>query len=484
MVTTENKHSDKTRVKQGPEDTASEPNKIGASTPYDFNGKNLTPYGGLLPVITMLEKLGFQSLVEQTVTSKRIPRAMDLYRFVLGIVLGLYIGFPRLNQLRFIARDPILTGILKVGRLPVQSTFWRFVNALHRNVARQILTVMRIMRERVWEAANVKLEVVTLDTDTTVHTLYGKQMGGRKSYNPKNKGKKSYQPMLTFIAETREYVWGELRNGDRPTGKQVGDHLRNVCAALPPGVKQIYGRADSGFYCREAVEAYEEFDAWFVICARKTARLVEELSQAEWKPSKKTDAGWECEFRYQPDGWSKPWRFVALRYEKAGEEVETEETEQYQLFEASQYKYRVFVTNMTDPVSFVTWFYNQRGGSENLIKEANNDAGLAAHPSGRFDVNGNHFQLSMLAYNLNCWLMLFNREPQADATELRHTTLATSRLRFLFVAAKIWRHAGRTGVSYSDHYEEKGIFQRLMDRLRRIAPRAQGYAPVMVPALR
>jgi hypothetical protein len=59
-------------------------------------------------------------------------------------------------------------------------------------------------------------------------------------------------------------------------------------------------------------------------------------------------------------------------------------------------------------------------------------------------VNGNHFQLAMLADNLNCWLMLFNREPQADATELRHTTLATSRLRFLFVAAKIWRHAGRT----------------------------------------
>jgi hypothetical protein len=73
---------------------------------------------------------------------------MDLYRFVLGIVLGLYIGFPRLNHLRFIARDPILTGILKVTKLPVQSTFWRFVNALHRHVARQILTIMRIMRER------------------------------------------------------------------------------------------------------------------------------------------------------------------------------------------------------------------------------------------------------------------------------------------------------------------------------------------------
>ena len=484
MVTSNKQDTHETPAKQGPENSTPEPNKINASTPYDFSGKSLTPYGGLLPVVTMLEKLGFQSLVEQTVTSQRVPRAMDLYRFLLSIVLGLYIGFPRLNQLRFLARDPILTGILHVIRLPVQSTFWRFVNALHRHVAQQILTVMRILRERVWEAANVKLEVVTIDTDTTVHTLYGQQMGGRKSYNPKNKGKRSYQPMLTFIAETREYVWGELRNGDRPTGKQIGEHLRRVRAALPPGVKQIYGRADSGLYCQHAVEAYEEFDARFVICARKTARLVEELRQAQWKPSPKTDADEECEFWYPPEGWRKPYRFVAVRKEKPRAEVEAEPAEQYQLFETSHYQYRVFVTNMSDPIHFVVWFYGQRGGAENLIKEANNDAGLAAHPSQRFDVNGNHFQLAMLAYNLNCWLMLFHREPQADATALKHTTLATARLRFLFVAAKIWRHAGRTGVSYSNHYEEKGVFERLMDRLRRVRPRGQGYAPVMVPALR
>jgi len=49
--------------------------------------------------------------VEQTVSCRRIPRAMDLYRLLLGIVLGLYIGF---NQ--------VPTGILKVAKLPVQST--------------------------------------------------------------------------------------------------------------------------------------------------------------------------------------------------------------------------------------------------------------------------------------------------------------------------------------------------------------------------
>jgi len=220
MVTHGNQDTRPRRSPQWSGGPTPEPNKINSSTPYDFSGKNLTPYGGLLPVITMLEKLGFQTLVEQTVTSKRIPRAMDLYRFVLGIVLSLYIGFPRLNQLRFIARDPILTGILKVTKLPVQSTFWRFVNALHLNVARQILTLLRTLRERVWAAANVKLEIVTLDTDTTVHTLYGQQMGGRKSYNPKNKGKRSYQPMLTFIAETREYIWADCATAIGPAANR------------------------------------------------------------------------------------------------------------------------------------------------------------------------------------------------------------------------------------------------------------------------
>src|SRR5215469_18632872 len=136
--------------------------------------------------------------------------------------------------------------------------------SLHLGIAAQLLAVQRRMRARVWEAAHIGLTVVTLDTDTTVHTLFGNQMGGRKSYNPKNKGKKSYQPILTFLAETREYISGELRNGDRPTGGQIARHLQSVFAALPPQVKAIQARADSGFYCWEAMQAYEEKGAQFI----------------------------------------------------------------------------------------------------------------------------------------------------------------------------------------------------------------------------
>ena len=295
--------NEKERTAQGVPPVSREPFKIGASTPYDFTGRNLTAYGGLLPIATMLERLGFQDLVEETLSIKRHTRAMPVYQFVLAMVLALYVGFSRLNHLRFLEREPMLTGILKVLRLPAQSTFWRFMASLHLSVAGQILKIQRVMRERVWAAAHVQLKMITLDTDTTVHTIFGDQMGGRKSYNPKNRGKKSFQPILTFLAETREYIGGELRNGDRPTGRQIERHLESVLASLPPGVEDIYARADSGFYCGEAVDAYERGGVQYIVSARKTSRLVDELKGADWKRSPQTDADGQCEFRYQPEGW-------------------------------------------------------------------------------------------------------------------------------------------------------------------------------------
>ena len=173
----------------------------------------------------MLEKLGFQSLVEETLTVKRRTRVMSVYQFVLAMVLGAYVGF--------LAAEP--SALHRPGsdsrRDPEGHSTAAAIDLLaisgfadrERGSADSVDPAQ--MRERVWAAANVQLDTATLDTDTTVHTLYGNQMGARKSYNPKNKGKKSYQPMLTFIAETREYLWGGLRNGDRPSGKEIARHI-------------------------------------------------------------------------------------------------------------------------------------------------------------------------------------------------------------------------------------------------------------------
>jgi hypothetical protein len=82
------KHSDKRPVKQGPEEPHAEPNKI----------RNLTAYGGFLPVATMLEKLGFQQLREEVLTVKRATRSMSMYQFVLAMILGVRWLFPAVSS--------------------------------------------------------------------------------------------------------------------------------------------------------------------------------------------------------------------------------------------------------------------------------------------------------------------------------------------------------------------------------------------------
>src|SRR5258708_100923 len=143
MVTNRKEHTPKALGKQAPDVVIPKPMKIGASTPYDFQGSNLTAYGGLLPVATMLEKLQFRELIEQHVTIKRLTTSMPGFRFVLAMILALYVGFSRLNHLQFLGREPMLTGILEVGAVPVQSPFRRFLPSLHLVVSRQRLVLTR-----------------------------------------------------------------------------------------------------------------------------------------------------------------------------------------------------------------------------------------------------------------------------------------------------------------------------------------------------
>src|SRR5467141_1844904 len=227
MVKNEKQHIEKTRAKQGFPADSPEPYKIAPSTPFDFGAKNLTPYGGLFPVSTMLEKLGFKELIEETLTIHRIPRVMTIYQFLLGMVLAMYVGFSRLNHLRFVAQDPMLTGILQVGKLPPQCTFWRFLTSLPVTVAQQLLKLQRLLRERVWEAANVQLPSITLDTDTTVHTLYGRQMGRARTTTRRIKERRATSRFLPLSPRP-----GNISAGSCAT--EIGPRARRLRAISRP----------------------------------------------------------------------------------------------------------------------------------------------------------------------------------------------------------------------------------------------------------
>ena len=62
--------------------------------------------------------------------------------------------------------------------------------------------------------------------------------------------------------------------------------------------------------------------------------------------------------------------------------------------------------------------------------------------------------------------------------ELRHRTVATTRLRLPYLAAKITRHGGQTEIHFGSQYQERGRFVQLMARLRSIERKMDGFLPV------
>jgi len=213
---------------------------------------------------------GFKKLIEETLTIHRIPRVMTIYQFLLGMVLAIYVGFLSAEPSSFVAQDPMLIGILQVGKLPPQCTFWRFLTSLPVTVAQQLLKLQRLLRERVWEAANVQLPSITLDTDTTVHTLYGRQMGARKSYTRRIKERRATSRFLPLSPRPGNISAGSCATEIGPRVRRLRAISRPFFAAVPRCVRKIFGRADAGFYCWDAVQAYEKHKASFIIVARKT----------------------------------------------------------------------------------------------------------------------------------------------------------------------------------------------------------------------
>ncbi len=125
---------------------------------------------------------------------------------ILGILILLFIGFNRLWHFVYIRLDAMVCGFFQLSCLPAASTFWRYVDSLGINQAHSMLKIMSVLRERVWQQCGLKYRKIHVSLDTTVETLYGNQQGGRKGYNPKNRGKKGYRPILASSMKP-ESIW-------------------------------------------------------------------------------------------------------------------------------------------------------------------------------------------------------------------------------------------------------------------------------------
>jgi len=84
------------------------------------------------------------------------------YGMVLGILGLMFIRFNRLWHFVYIGLEPMLCGLFNVQRLPVASTYWRYLNSLQIHQAQAMLSIMKRLREQVWKQCRINYSRITL----------------------------------------------------------------------------------------------------------------------------------------------------------------------------------------------------------------------------------------------------------------------------------------------------------------------------------
>ena len=445
------------RALEREEAKASRKRKITAATPYGFIDEHLTPFGGMLSLEKLLDALEVEKAFEEHfIAPARMPE-LGHWRMVKGIIDLHFIGLQRLHHFTYVKDDEMLKGVLAVEKLPAVSTFWRCLNSYGRNQDCSFLKINAVVRERAWRSLHYdsRHHHLHIDIDTTVKTVYGKKEGARKGHNRKHRGKRGLRPVLAFIAETKEYLAGKLRRGKTISGAEIKRFIRELRGLLPASVKKITVRADSEFYCWEAVEACRAAGLDFILAVKKSRP---DFDEKAWYSVGKNDLQYN-EAIYQPTGWQTPCRFVAMRIRK---DPTAPENQQQEFFEDDLYKYRIFVTSREAAPHRVIDEYDDRAAAEKLIGEAHRE-GLAAVPSKQFAHNRAFFQLAMLSYNLWRQVKAFANQPQESAWSRQ--TNHVSRLQLLYLAAKITSHSDRVEIKYSEHLSVKPDLEYLLTHL-------------------
>lgn len=448
MVKKRKQNNRKTRNSKQFNGNKAKPRKINASTHFETCTEHLSPFGGLLGLVKFLKLFDFEEIFESTYQAPKRKPKLGHYSMMFGILMLLFIGFNRIWHFVYIGLDTMICGALKVSRLPVASTFWRYLDSLGINQAESILKIGALLREQVWQQSEIDYRQISVDIDTTVETVYGNQQGVRKGHNTSHRGKKGYRPVLAFIEQTREYLIGKLRKGETMSGEETAKFIRSIRSQLPSCVKNVLLRADGEFISWDSVKAAKE-EGFDIIFANK--KCDPPFDPNRWyKPNLKK----EIEYNncvYKPIGWGEEHRFVAMRIpkrEKSGKAY------QCPLFENDQYTYRIFCTTLKGKARDIIATYDKRADVENLVGESKRE-GLDAIPSAKFKNNYAFFQIVMLAYNIwRYFKMLAAKTGSKKRTGfpgIVDNTLKIARLKLLMIAAKIVENSNRVKVKYSIH---------------------------------
>ena len=371
--------------------------------------KKITPFGGIVLLFDLLNKLGIGDMVDRELPLPRSNRGFLASLYVKSLLTMFHLGGVDINDINKLKLDETLTKLGNFKTIPHESTIGDWLRTdveVHDDIAegeklRGLEKIMcHIAGEGMKKEENDCIEV-TFDMDATM--IACEKHDSKMTY----KGFRGMSSMMGFIAEVGYCIGEEFRNGNvAPSARNVEFFKRCKKNMEAQGLKLKRFRADSASYQANIINECMRNNITFYIGAALDIAVqdgIAAIPQDSWMRYK-DKSGTEyhnmevASFTHCMNKTEQSFSIVVKREKKYHPN----------LFGDYEYRYHIIATNAeisnySDLLS-VIHFYNERGKCEQYIQEAKYGFSLKNLPCGTVEGNAVWCKIAMMAYNLAIYL--------------------------------------------------------------------------------
>jgi len=420
------------------------------------NHGGLTHYGGIFFFHEFTRVLQLRDFLARHLRYLRRNQRYTLSQMALALIYPILLGLGRIETASFLRANGTFQYLTGLPDYPDPQTLRRFLGGAPPDFRHQLHRINdRLQRQFIhWPEHRSRL---ILDLDSTVVTVFGHQEQAEVGYNPRYRGKRSYNPLLCLEANS-SLLWDtELRPGNAGTWDGSVELLASCFESLPPDTRELRVRADAGFGYNPVLDMLEAWPAQYAVVARLTTGLKRKLGGLRYEQSNPL---WQiAELEHRPQGWSRARRFVIARRPIA--EAQPEPT----LFNLARYLYRAWVTNLPLTPAGIWHFYDGRAGMEPRIYELREDFALRKIPTRDFAANALYLEVIRLAYNL---VTAFQRTCLPN--EWQDLTLRTLRYRLFWLPGELTRPQNRPTLRLANSPTIQAWTDNILHRAHKLKP--------------
>jgi hypothetical protein len=434
---------------------------------HEFTSRKISPWGGIKYFQRTYVTSGMQSFLSTMPLPKpgsnRGYSPMDLIE---GFMVSVILGSRRLQHTGLLNHDEVIKNIFGWRKgMATASTFSRFFRKFDPTLNKEIFPA--IMK---YFYSTLATKYLTLDIDSTVVTRHGHQEKAIKGYNPLHPGSRSHHPLLAFCDELKMVVNAWMRPGNTDSKTNAIEFLQEVFEIVS---REKIGllRGDVGFFSGKIMSFLEEkpHSVNYIFRARLTGKLLDQIAQLQlkdWYANNDVVRGAAyAEVRYKGQLWKESRRIVIVRIPRDEEDKSKKAKKLFAEFQQfDDYEFHAFVTNSSWSGVDIHRRYNQRGESENRIKELKYDFAMDGFALQSFSATEAAFRFIMIAFNI---MQLFK---QAIMLSKKNYRLATIKFQCIAIGSYLVRSGRKTKMKLAAEGRRRHFLEHIFQNLEYIKP--------------